>query len=232
MTPTILLFDVDGTLVTTGGAGRRAILRAVELGGVEPRSSFSFAGMTDRAIVRRFLEEAGEATDEERIDEVLSRYLPVLQEEVASVPSDHYRLHPGMLAALDRAAELDGVAIGLGTGNVERGARIKLDRVGVNDRFAFGGFGDDHEDRATLIGVGAQRGAKQLGTDVSRCRVVVIGDTPRDVAAAKAIGAESVAVATGTIDQAALAACQPTHLFADLTSPGALDALLGPRRGG
>jgi phosphoglycolate phosphatase-like HAD superfamily hydrolase len=225
--PTILLFDVDGTLVTTGGAGRGAILRAMELCGVTPLSSFSFAGMTDRAIVRRFLDDSGLGASEARIDQILERYLTVLAEEVARVPAHQYRLHAGVLAALDRVGGLPAVAVGLGTGNVERGARIKLERVGVSERFAFGGFGDDHEDRVALLAVGAERGAARLGVDPAGCRVVVIGDTPRDVAAAKAIGAESVAVATGTIDYPTLQACRPTHLFPDLTAPGAVAALLG-----
>ncbi len=224
--PTILLFDVDGTLITTGGAGREAILRALELGGVDPRVRFSFAGMTDRAIVRRYLDAFGEGTSETRIDELLASYLGILSEEVARVPAERYHLHDGMIAALDRADTLVDTAVGLGTGNVERGARIKLERVGVSHRFAFGGFGDDHEDRAELLRVGALRGARRLGVDAGGCRIVVIGDTPRDVAAAKAIGAESFAVATGTISYQDLEASEPAHLFADLAAPGALHALL------
>lgn len=225
---TILLFDVDGTLITTGGAGREAILRALELGGVDPRVRFSFAGMTDRAIVRRYLDASGEGASETRIDELLASYLGILGEEVARVPADRYHLHDGMTAALDRADALVGTAVGLGTGNVERGARIKLERVGVSHRFTFGGFGDDHEERAELLRVGALRGARQLGVDAGSCRIVVIGDTPRDVAAAKAIGAESFAVATGTISYQDLEASEPAHLFTDLAAPGALDALLPP----
>jgi phosphoglycolate phosphatase-like HAD superfamily hydrolase len=182
--------------------------------------------------VRRFLDDSGQGATEARIDQILERYLAVLAEEVARVPAHQYRLHPGVLAALDRVGGLPAVALGLGTGNVERGARIKLERVGVSERFAFGGFGDDHEDRVALLAVGAERGAARLGVDPASCRVVVIGDTPRDVAAAKAIGAESVAVATGTIDVPTLQACEPTHLFPDLTAPGALAVLLGSRPGG
>jgi phosphoglycolate phosphatase-like HAD superfamily hydrolase len=132
-----------------------------------------------------------------------------------------------MMDALDLAESRRGVAIGLGTGNVERGARIKLGRVGASDRFRFGGFGCDAEDRAELIGVGADRGAAMLGAPRSACRVVVIGDTPRDVAAAQANDAECIAVATGHYDVESLTDAGATHVFASFSAAGAFEALLG-----
>jgi phosphoglycolate phosphatase len=135
-------------------------------------------------------------------------------------------VHRGVEAALD-AAEARGCAIGLGTGNVREGARLKLERVGLHHRFAFGGFGCDHELRAELIRVGAERGARALGAPLEACRVVVIGDTPKDIAAAQAIGAECLAVATGTFTTADLTAHAPTRVVADLAEAGALAALLG-----
>jgi phosphoglycolate phosphatase-like HAD superfamily hydrolase len=117
--------------------------------------------------------------------------------------------------------------VGLGTGNLRDGARLKLSRVGLHERFAFGGFGSDHEARDALLRVGAERGAGTLRAPLSACRVVVIGDTPRDVAAAQAIGAECLAVATGPFSVDALAACGPTHCFRDLAEDGAVAALLG-----
>ncbi len=227
MSPTILLFDIDGTLLTTGGAGARAIVRALEASAVPIATRFSFAGMTDRAIVRRYLEAAGEAPSEARIDALLDGYLTHLVDEVNRAPADGYRLHDGMLAALDAAERRPATAVGLGTGNIERGARIKLERAGVSQRFAFGGFGCDSEDRAELLLAGAERGAARLGTPRARCRVVVIGDTPRDIAAAKAIGADSLAVATGSYDLEALGRHRPTWAFASLAATGALSALLG-----
>jgi phosphoglycolate phosphatase-like HAD superfamily hydrolase len=100
-------------------------------------------------------------------------------------------------ARLAELATRERIAIGLGTGNVEHGARLKLAPLELADAFAFGGYGSDHEDRAELIAIGADRGAARLGRARADCRVVVIGDTPKDVAAAQAIGAESIAVATG-----------------------------------
>ncbi len=225
--PTVLLFDVDGTLVTTAGAGRRAIVRAMEQSGQRSCLDFSFAGMTDRAIVRRGLQNAGASPDEAAIDSVLDGYLELLREEVDAAELSKYRIHEGVLVALDAAARRPGCAVGLGTGNIEAGARIKLARVGIADRFAFGGFGSDAEDRGELIAVGAKRGAALLGRPLQQCRVVVIGDTPKDVAAARANQAEAFAVATGVFDKSQLASTEPDHLFVDLAAQGALQALLG-----
>jgi phosphoglycolate phosphatase-like HAD superfamily hydrolase len=228
MKPTVLLFDIDGTLVTTGGAGRRAIVRALESWGAQDGAQFSFAGMTDRLIVRRALDRVGMHVTEELIDRVIVRYLEVLEDEVRATDPADYRLLPGMLEALDALVDRPQVAVGLGTGNVELGARIKLARVGVSDRFAFGGFGCDAEDRAELVRIGAERGAARLGAERAACRVVVIGDTPLDIAAARAVGAEAFAVATGGTPLAELAPHQPEHLYQSLAAEGALGALLGP----
>ena len=105
-------------------------------------------------------------------------------------------------------------------------ARLKLTRVDLFRRFSFGGFGCDHEDRALLIRTGAQRGAAQLGQPLERCRVVVIGDTPKDVSAALALGGECIGVGTGSFTPEALKACGATHAFRDLSEPGAVTAML------
>ncbi len=227
MIPTVLLFDVDGTLVTTGGAGKQAIDLALARHGATGGTDFSFAGMTDRAIIRRALAGAGLEPSEALIDQLLESYLQALRHTVTAVPSDRYRIHDGVLEALDRCTTLPSFAVGLGTGNIEPGADIKLSRVDLARRFAFGGFGSDAEDRAELIGIGAERGAARLSRPVGDCRIVVIGDTPMDIAAAKAIGAESLAVATGPVRIETLAAHAPTHLHPNLAAPGAMAALLG-----
>lgn len=225
MRPTVLLFDVDGTLITCGGAGRRAIVRAlVALGAPGDCAAFSFGGMTDRAIVRRSLSEAGMPVTDACIAEVLDRYLDLLGEEVERAAVFH--VHRAVVETLE-AVTRPGVAVGLGTGNVERGAAIKLGRVDLFRRFGFGGYGCDAEDRSELLEVGARRGAALLGVARHGCRVVVIGDTPRDIAAARAIGAESVAVATGGDSLEALARHQPTHLLGDLSAGATTRVLLG-----
>ncbi|HEY3500658.1 MAG TPA: HAD family hydrolase [Polyangiaceae bacterium] len=227
MRPTVLLFDIDGTLITTGGVGRRAIERAFrERYGREDATRFPFDGMTDRLIARLGLEALGVAVTAEAIAEILEFYVEVLAEEVARADAALYRLHDGIAEALV-AAEARGHGIGLGTGNVREGARIKLERLGVHEKFAFGGFGSDAEDRTELIRHGAERGAAHLGKQREECRVVVIGDTPKDVAAAHGIGAESIGVGTGSFGAQALRDCGATFAFDSLAAPGALAALLG-----
>lgn len=228
MKPTVLLFDVDGTLVTTGGVGRRALARAFERahGRADACNHFSFDGMTDRAIARAGLSALSLEVTPERVEALLADYLRCLEEEIARADDAGYIVHAGIPEALDAAAARPNVAIGLGTGNVEAGARLKLQRVGLHERFGFGGFGCDHEDRPTLILRGAERGAERLGTPLSGCRVVIIGDTPKDVHAAKAIGAECVGVGTGGFTAAQLSSEGATWAFGDLSQPGALEALL------
>ena len=216
MRPTVALFDIDGTLVSCGGAGRASMDRAfADVFGAEARvTDFPFGGMTDRAIARAGLTHGGREASEPEIDALLARYLGHLETEVPR--ATRYEVLPGVVALLDALAPQAHVAIGLGTGNVEVGARMKLTRGALWDRFAFGGFGSDHEDRARLLHRGAERGAERLGVPLARARVVVIGDTPRDVAAARAIGAEVIAVATGGSPLATLAACAPDLAVANL----------------
>lgn len=226
MRPTVLLFDIDGTLVTTGGCGRRAIERAFERHtGRRDAFDFPFDGMTDRAIVRQALRNIGAPADDEAIDAFLPLYVETLEEEVERATV--YRVHKGMERAIDEALSRPGFAVGLGTGNIRPGARVKLARVHLHDRFRFGGFGCDHEDRPTLIRIGAERGAATLGVPLSECRVVVIGDTPKDIQAARAIGAESIGVGTGSFGPAQLLACGATRAFRHLDEEGALQAVLG-----
>lgn len=225
MRPTILLFDIDGTLVTTGGAGRRAMARGfASIFGRPEAMHFAMDGMTDRSIVKRALTSIGEPAQEDSVDRVLAAYVEALREEVQSVPDEQYRVHQGMHDAIALGKQR-GAAVGLGTGNVQVGARVKLERVGLHSEFSFGGFGCDAEERAHVLAIGAQRGAKLLGVPVLECSVVVIGDTPKDVVAARGIGASCVGVATGRYSVAELMASGADSAFPDLTAPGALAAL-------
>lgn len=225
--PTVLLFDIDGTLVTTGGAGRRAMQRGFsELHGKPEALDFRFDGMTDRSIVRRALVNVGLEPTAAAIDAVIEAYVVALADEVRRAPDAEYQVHAGMREAV-AAARSAGAAVGLGTGNVRLGARLKLERVSLYHEFDFGGFGCDAEARDELLRIGAERGAARLGVPVTDCRVVVIGDTPKDVAAARAIGAECIAVGTGAYAREVLLESGATAVFGDLSEPGALDALLG-----
>ena len=228
MRPTILLFDIDGTLITTGGAGRRAMEGAFgeRYGDSKGPTSFRFDGMTDRLIARQGLTLLGIDPTEAAMDDILAVYVRLLEVEVARADDAVYRLHAGIAEALAIANE-HGMGVGLGTGNVREGARIKLSRVGIYEKFAFGGFGSDAEDRSALIRRGAERGAEHLGVPLATCRVVVIGDTPKDVDAARALGVESFGVGTGGYDARKLAEHGATHAFESLAVPGAVDAMLG-----
>jgi len=226
--PTVLLFDIDGTLVTTGGVGRRALERAFgrQHGRADACASIRFDGMTDRSITRLGLEAIGVAATESGIDALLDSYLEELRTELQLATADSYRVHVGIPEAL-RAARERGMALGLGTGNVREGARLKLEHVGLYQHFGFGGFGSDHELRVELIRKGAERGAESLGQPLANCRVVVIGDTPKDIDAARGIGAESIGVATGSFSADELRAHGATYTFEHLATPSALAALLG-----
>jgi phosphoglycolate phosphatase len=229
--PTVILFDVDGTLVLTGGAGRRALARA--FGEVCDRTDaldgVRLGGMTDRLIVRRGLEAIGHPHDPAVVDAVLEAYVGHLPDLVAA--SERYRVLPGVRATVDRVLERATagahIAVGLGTGNLRRGALIKLSRAGLDALFPFGGFGCDHEDRAELLRAGVRRGAQRLGVAPEACRVVVVGDTPRDVQAARAIGAECVCVGTGDFAPDALLESGAHVAFATLADEGAVSAICG-----
>jgi phosphoglycolate phosphatase-like HAD superfamily hydrolase len=228
MRPTVLLYDIDGTLLDTGGAGHRAMDRAFARrhGRADACAGISFGGMTDRAILRAGLQAIAEAVTEEAMAGLLAAYLEALAEELAT--SQAAKVHEGIAEALD-ASERAGCAVGLGTGNIHDGARLKLGRVGLADRFAFGGFGSDHEIRSELLRIGAERGAALLGAPVAECRVVVIGDTPKDIVAAHAIGAECVAVATGPFAVERLEGLGARWVFRSLREEGAVRAVVEGR---
>ncbi len=224
--PKIILFDIDGTLISAHGAGGRAFKRALrDLIGPDVELELTFAGGTDLGIARQGLECAGMEVSKEVVNRVLDTYVEYLVDTMRE--TTEYTVFAGVVELLDELSRRDGLAVGLGTGNIERGARIKLARGGLNDYFDFGGFGCDAEERAELIRAGATRGAAKLGVSLEQCRVLVIGDTTRDVAAARAIGAECLGVATGGATRDELEACGATACVADLTDPTVLDIVLG-----
>lgn len=232
MRPTVLLFDIDGTLLPALGLGRRAMNRAfVELFGRDDAlEGVHFGGMTDRPIVRAAFANLGmtPAPDEidALIDRVLACYLARLDDEVAAAPHPLPVL-PGVHETLAAVATWPATGVGLGTGNLRAGAETKLRAANLWDAFAFGGFACDHDVREELVRIGAERGAAHLGVPLADCRVVVIGDTPRDIDAAKAIGADAIALATSfhTVDE--LAAHGATVACADMTAAAFLPALRG-----
>lgn len=224
--PTVLLFDIDGTLLDTGGAGRRAMVGAFEEAHGRPDApqGFSYAGMTDRAIARRGLEAVGVAPTLAAMEAVLAVYVKRLARELAA--SERYRVMPGVETLVPSLLTEANVAVGLGTGNVREGAYAKLARGGIDRHFAFGGFGCDAEDRTELLRAGARRGADALGAPLETCRVVVIGDTPKDVSAALGMGAACLGVGTGGSTPASLVALGAAWGFATLADDGVRDVLL------
>ncbi len=226
MAPTVYLFDIDGTLLSTGGAGRRAMSRAFDevCGSADALAGIKLGGMTDRMILRAGFEAIGRSFEEALYQKVMTVYLAHLEGEVTR--STGYQVYDGVYAALDACEARAHSAIGLGTGNIEEGARVKLARGDLSRRFAFGGFGSDAEDRAELLEAGAQRGVQALGVARNDARVVVIGDTPRDVSAAHAIGARCITVTTGSFDAATLEEAGADAIFPSLQGTGAIEALL------
>jgi phosphoglycolate phosphatase-like HAD superfamily hydrolase len=184
----------------------------------------SFGGMTDRLIARTGLNAASMEPDDELIDRLLAAYLARLPAELETTTA--YTVFPGVREAVAVARDRDGFAVGLGTGNIEPGARLKLGRGELSDPFSFGGFGSDAEDRVELLRVGFERGANVLGRPAAACRRVIVGDTPRDVRAALALEVECVAVGTGGHEAVELARLGATRAFDDLSSPGAVAAIL------
>ncbi len=222
--PTVFLFDIDGTILNAHGAGRRAMEGAFEAvcpGKVEAMGRVKFSGMTDPGIARAALREAGEPDDAASIEAVVQAYLARIHAELEDGSQTH--LLDGAVAAIDEAHGSPSAAVGLGTGNHVDGARAKLSAVGLWDRFAFGGFGSDAEDRAQMLAIGRDRGLARLAR--SEARVVVIGDTPKDVAAARAIGAVCLAVTTGSYDRATLQDAGADRVVERLDVPAALEIL-------
>jgi phosphoglycolate phosphatase len=223
----LVLFDIDGTLLSAAGSGRRAIHTALRevFGGVGP-ADYWFDGRTDPEIVRDLMRLDGHDASliESRMPAVLARYVDRLAVELAD-PVHRPTLCPGVATLLERLESRDDVVLGLLTGNIQPGAVAKLQAVGLDPaRFTVGAFGSDHAVRGELPAIAVARAKDQLGMDVRGPSVVVIGDTPADVACGSGIGARAIAVATGRYSVAELAACNPAAVFADLTDTDALVA--------
>jgi phosphoglycolate phosphatase-like HAD superfamily hydrolase len=220
MRPTLVLFDVDGTLVDTAGAGRRALQAAFEavhgLTGVAARTArVEFSGKTDPAIVAEMC--AALALPETADGEVFERaYLAALTAEMGR-HDPRRRVLPGVLPLLEALAARPRVHLGLLTGNVEAGARAKLAPFGLNPFFPTGGYGSDHADRREVARCAAARVAGHAGCDLGAAAVVVVGDTELDVDCARAHGFRAVAVLTGWCSREALEAAAPDVLLPDLS---------------
>lgn len=213
----LFLFDLDGTLVSTGGAGLRALSKAFkEIYGInDAHLRINPAGKTDPAIFREVITVfLGRETTTLEIETISDCYLGHLKEEMRGA---NPKILEGVFGFLEKVSAIKDIVIGLGTGNLEKGARLKLEPAGLNRFFPFGGFGSDHEERSEVLRWGHRRAQDRTRQEIAPASVFVIGDTPLDVAAAKQAGFCSVAVATGRSGRAELAAGQPDFLLSTLT---------------
>jgi phosphoglycolate phosphatase-like HAD superfamily hydrolase len=227
MAKKLLLFDIDGTLLLTGRAGEHALREAFKerFGVDDDLSSISFAGSTDGAIARQMFAAHDISPTPENIADLFDGYVHHLALEL---PRREGRVLPGIVELLDALHGREDCVLGLLTGNIEKGAELKLSHYGVWDFFEFGAFADDHVDRNKLGPVAHSRAVEKHGISFEAEDVFVLGDTPRDIDCARAAGFVAVAIATGSYGQDELAAHQPDFLFEDLSDTrGVLAALLG-----
>jgi phosphoglycolate phosphatase len=214
----LILFDIDGTLLTARGAGRRALTSALELvyGTAGAIEQYDLRGKTDQRIAFDVMVAAGLVIDavKERLDDFFDAYARGLVDEVGD--GGGVVLLPGVAKLVRRLHEHDQVVLGLLTGNIEQGARIKLSPTGLWPYFPVGAFGSDDVDRRRLPSLAARRAHALRGYPFRPEEVVVIGDTPLDIDCARAFGALAVAVATGNYAGAELLAEKPDLFFDDL----------------
>ena len=226
----LVLFDIDGTLITSRGAGRRAMRTALErvfgaAGGID---QYDLRGRTDTRIVHDVMGALGwePARVKERLDDFFEAYLGGLTSEIGD--GRHVVTLPGVSAVVASLAQSPEALLGLVTGNIEQGARIKLLPTGLWPHFRVGAYGSDHMDRRRLPSLAARRAQALVGYPFAPTDVVVIGDTPHDIDCARAFGAVAVAVTTGQYTRAELLADRPDHLFDDLADvEKVLEAILG-----
>lgn len=226
----IVLFDIDGTLLRTDGAGRRSMEHALQtVFGVPGDATYRYDGKTDRQIVREQMLGAGfsDAIISARMDDLLACYVTQLADELTSNPAQA-ELCPGIPVLLDRLRQHTGVVLGLLTGNIERGARHKLHAVDLPySQFRVNAFGCDAEARPDLPAVARRRAEDLLGTNVRSDQLVIIGDTPADIHCGRAIGVQAIGVATGRFDVAELSRHDPAAVFPSLVDTDAVvDAIL------
>lgn len=222
----LVLFDIDGTLIHTGGAGVRAFARAFaeEFSIPHGTERLRFCGRTDVSLVREFFVMNGIEPSAENFERFFRAYINQLQSHMRDCKGG---ICPGIsdfIHALENMPQRP--SIGLLTGNIRRGAEIKLGHFGLWQRFPFGGFADDHEDRDQIAAVARERGCKRLNCSLRGEEIVVIGDTPLDIRCGRAIGAKVLAVATGNISRAELAEHKPDWVVNDLTELSA-EAVVG-----
>ena len=224
----LLLFDIDGTLLVTGGAGRRAVVNGLQkvLGRIPDFSDIPFSGRTDPAILRDVLVKSGCSLDEAEIllPDALQSYSDALHK---TLPGSEIEVFPGVLQLLNRVEQHPDLVPALLTGNMEKNGYLKIRSAKIETDFKLGAFGSDHEDRNILPEIAQQKSQQILGKTFPGKDTIVIGDTPRDVECGRVGGAFCIAVATGRFSVDELAECKPDLLLADLSDvDGFIEAIL------
>ena len=225
----LVLFDIDGTLLWTDGAGRRAIHGALRdvFGTIGP-ADYWFDGKTDPQIVRDLMRLEGfdDATIDERLPRVLMRYVERLHDELRN-PEHPPKVLPGVPELLDALDGAPGIVLGLLTGNIAEGAEAKLRAVQIDPaRFKVAAYGSDHELRPELPAIAHRRANETLGLSLQGDAVVVIGDTPADVQCGKALGARAIGVATGRFTTAQLSEHDPDGVLENLSDTRSVVAMI------
>ena len=221
----LLLWDIDGTLIASGGAGMKALqvaLRTV-FGLDGSLADINFAGRTDYWIMREVFRKFGLPATPGNFARYFEGYVAALPDQLANPQA---RVLPGIREILQAAAAHGSIAQGLLTGNIRRGAQVKLSHHGLWEHFPFGAFADDSEHRNELGPHAVRRAAERHGVNFSAANVWVIGDTPHDIACGKIIGARTLAVATGGYPLDQLHAHSPTVVLEDLADTGKVLRLL------
>jgi phosphoglycolate phosphatase len=221
----LVLFDIDGTILWSDGAGRRAMQRALMTAfGSSGSADYRYDGKTDRQIVRDLMRMDGheDALIDARMQALLDDYVTGLHEELRTGSSTVHRFD-GVLELLDALEARDDRRIGLLTGNIEVGACAKLRAAGIEPtRFTVSAFGSDHEVRGELPAIAQRRAREQLGLHLDADAIVIIGDTPADIDCTRGIGAKAIAVATGRYSVDELRQHKPAAVFANLCDTGAV----------
>ncbi len=211
----LILFDIDGTLIDSGGAGTRSLnLAFEELFYIENGFyGISMAGKTDTQIIKEGLMKYGISFDG-NLDAMINTYLRYLQKEIQN---DRRHIKPGVHELLETLNLLKNIGLGILTGNLEPGARIKLEPFKLNRYFPTGAFGSDDEDRNKLLPIVVKRFEELCKTTIDQSNCIVIGDTPRDVDCAKIYGAVCIGVATGPYSFDSLIQAGADYVVRDLS---------------
>ncbi len=213
----LILFDIDGTLIDSGGAGVRSLNLAFEkVFSIENAfKDISMAGKTDSQIIKECLQKHGLSPNGD-FEAIIEAYLYHLRKEINN---DRKHVKPGIYDILNNLGQMKNIATGLLTGNIEKGARIKLEPFRLNEFFPSGAFGSDHEDRNQLLPIAVERFTKLYKTSIDIEECMVIGDTPRDVECAHIYGAISIGVATGPYSFEELVKAGADYVVKDFSMP-------------